>query len=86
MKPPIIPHQGRGIDTVNFRNIKESESVDLTGTKASPNFKGAQLDSKIGNSTSEIVDPFEEFNSVTLHHEEEDNLRAKHSNSGHLDK
>ncbi|KAJ4306928.1 serine/threonine protein kinase, AGC [Collariella sp. IMI 366227] len=27
MKPPIIPHQGRGIDTVNFRNVKESESA-----------------------------------------------------------
>src|ERR1700709_1409451 len=28
-KPPIIPNQGRGIDTVNFRNVKESQSVDL---------------------------------------------------------
>ncbi|KAA8565830.1 hypothetical protein EYC84_009650 [Monilinia fructicola] len=23
MKPPMIPHQGRGVDTVNFRNVKE---------------------------------------------------------------
>ena len=28
-KPPIIPNQGRGIDTVNFRNVKESHSVDM---------------------------------------------------------
>ena len=24
MKPPMIPHQGRAIDTVNFRNVRES--------------------------------------------------------------
>ncbi|KAL6719458.1 serine/threonine protein kinase, AGC [Lecanora helva] len=30
MKPPMIPHQGRAIDTVNFRNVKESNSsVDI---------------------------------------------------------
>ncbi|KAL9047840.1 MAG: hypothetical protein Q9206_006428, partial [Seirophora lacunosa] len=28
MKPPMIPHQGRAIDTVNFRNVKESGSID----------------------------------------------------------
>ena len=26
MKPPMIPHAGRAIDTVNFRNVKESDS------------------------------------------------------------
>lgn len=24
MKPPMIPHEGRAIDTVNFRNVRES--------------------------------------------------------------
>ena len=41
-KPPIIPHQGRGIDTVNFRNVKESQSVDL-GSPVTGKNKGWQL-------------------------------------------
>lgn len=73
----MIPHQGRGIDTVNFRNVKESESVDITGRNQGllgvnnglPN--GVPLDSGLATPGAEIVDPFEEFNSVTLHHEEE---------------
>lgn len=66
MKPPIVPHAGRGIDTVNFRNVKESESVDITGTRLN---KGVPLDSGLATPGNEAVDPFEEFNSVTLHHE-----------------
>ncbi|TGJ85391.1 hypothetical protein E0Z10_g3340 [Xylaria hypoxylon] len=69
MKPPIVPHAGRGIDTVNFRNVKESESVDIT-TSRSPGFvKGVPLDSGLATPGNEISDPFEEFNSVTLHHD-----------------
>ncbi|MCJ1309850.1 serine/threonine protein kinase, AGC [Agyrium rufum] len=44
MKPPMIPHQGpRGaIDTVNFRNVKESSgSVDIGGNGTLPNGGGA---------------------------------------------
>lgn len=66
-KPPIIPNQGRGIDTLNFRNVKESQSVDISAAKV----KGVPLDSGLatpGADGLEIVDPFEEFNSVTLHH------------------
>jgi protein-serine/threonine kinase len=81
-KPPIVPNQGRGIDTVNFRNVKESQSVDLGD--ASPvvaagknkgwqipasKMKGVPLDSGLDTPGGEIADPFEEFNSVTLHHE-----------------
>ncbi|OTB03393.1 hypothetical protein M426DRAFT_60506 [Hypoxylon sp. CI-4A] len=66
MKPPIVPHAGRGVDTVNFRNVKESESVDITGTR---NLKGVPLDSELATPGNEAVDPFEEFNSVTLHHD-----------------
>jgi protein-serine/threonine kinase len=68
MKPPIVPSQGRGIDTVNFRNVKESESVDLSGSRPM-NLKGVPLDSGLATPGIEGVDPFEEFNSVTLHHD-----------------
>lgn len=69
MKPPIVPHQGRGIDTVNFRNVKESESVDISGSRAMTP-RGVPLDSELATPAGETpVDPFEEFNSVTLHHD-----------------
>ena len=85
-KPPIIPNQGRGIDTVNFRNVKESGSVDLGdangenggGVNGKANkgwqipaskMKGVPLDSGLETPGGEIADPFEEFNSVTLHHD-----------------
>jgi len=68
MKPPMIPHQGRGIDTVNFRNVKESQSVDISAAKA----KGVPLDSGLATPMGEIADPFEDFNSVTLHHDGDD--------------
>ncbi|KAI1740942.1 Pkinase-domain-containing protein [Xylaria scruposa] len=69
MKPPIVPHAGRGIDTVNFRNVKESESVDITTSKSPGFVKGVPLDSGLATPGNEIADPFEEFNSVTLHHD-----------------
>ncbi|KAK8077385.1 hypothetical protein PG996_003555 [Apiospora saccharicola] len=69
MKPPIVPHTSKDIDTVNFRNVKESESVDISGAR---NLKGVPLDSGMQTPGADIVDPFEEFNSVTLHHEGDD--------------
>lgn len=79
MKPPIVPNQGRGIDTVNFRNVKESQSVDLGEVPVAgknkgwqvpaSKMKGVPLDSGLDTPGGEIADPFEEFNSVTLHHE-----------------
>ena len=86
MKPPMIPHQGRAIDTVNFRNVKESQSsVDMgagaldnlgkpmaLSTKAVTQIKGVPLDSGLATPGGEIADPFEEFNSVTLHHDGEE--------------
>ncbi|CAM1509318.1 Fc.00g030570.m01.CDS01 [Cosmosporella sp. VM-42] len=71
MKPPIVPHAGRGVDTVNFRNVKESESVDLSGSRAM-NLKGVPLDSGLATPGADIADPFLEFNSVTLHHDGDD--------------
>jgi protein-serine/threonine kinase len=67
-KPPIIPQGGRGIDTLNFRNVKESQSVDISAAKA----KGVPLDSGLKTPGEEAPDPFEEFNSVTLHHDGDD--------------
>lgn len=82
-KPPIIPVQGRGIDTINFRNVKDSGSVDLgasvqqTPPRAfaiSPSkLKGVPLDSGLATPGGELADPFEEFNSVTLHHDGDGN-------------
>ena len=64
----MIPHQGRGIDTINFRNVKESQSVDISTARV----KGVPLDSGLRTPGEEVVDPFEEFNSVTLHHDGDD--------------
>ncbi|KAH8899602.1 Pkinase-domain-containing protein [Thozetella sp. PMI_491] len=77
MKPPIVPHQGRGIDTVNFRNVKESESVDISGSRP---MKGVPLESGIATPGAETSDPFEEFNSVTLHHDGEDHYQSDRTN------
>ncbi|KAH7040128.1 protein kinase NRC-2 [Microdochium trichocladiopsis] len=72
MKPPIVPHAGRGVDTINFRNVKESESVDITGSRQIHLHKGVPLDSGLATPGNELADPFEEFNSVTLHHDGDD--------------
>jgi protein-serine/threonine kinase len=79
MKPPIVPHAGRGIDTINFRNVKESASVDISGSRAMP---GVPLDSGLATPGAELVDPFHQFNSVTLHHDGDDHHHgsASHSN------
>ncbi|KAL2864652.1 putative serine/threonine protein kinase (Nrc-2) [Aspergillus lucknowensis] len=68
MKPPMIPHQSRGNETVNFRNVKESASVDI-GEKNPSKMKGVPLNSGLATPNGESPDPFEEFNSVTLHHD-----------------
>ncbi|KAE8149145.1 kinase-like domain-containing protein [Aspergillus avenaceus] len=68
MKPPMIPHQSRGTETLNFRNVKESASVDIGG-KNPTKMKGVPMDSGLATPNAEINDPFEEFNSVTLHHD-----------------
>lgn len=70
MKPPIVPNQGHGIDTLNFRNVKESESVDISGARAM-NVAGVPLDSGLATPGNEAADPFLEFNSVTLHHDDD---------------
>ena len=97
----MIPHQGRAIDTVNFRNVKESNSsVDMGNGTALPTatggvskdgllgmpgaaLKGVPLDSGIATPAGELADPFEEFNSVTLHHDgEEGGGQQEHGGGG----
>lgn len=81
MKPPIVPNQGKGIDTLNFRNVKESESVDISGSRPMK-LKGVPLDSGLSTPGNEVVvDPFEEFNSVTLHHDGDDDSSYNHHQS-----
>jgi protein-serine/threonine kinase len=82
MKPPIVPHQGKGVDTINFRNVKESESVDISGSRPM-DLKGVPLDSGLATPGGEMVDPFEEFNSVTLHHDGDDHVEHSHANGYH---
>ncbi|CAK7566117.1 MAG: serine/threonine protein kinase, AGC [Sporothrix epigloea] len=80
MKPPIIPNQSKGIDTLNFRNVKESESVDISGSRPM-HMNDLPLDIGLSASGNEIVDPFEEFNSVTLHHDGDDDSSYEHDRS-----
>jgi protein-serine/threonine kinase len=83
MKPPMIPHQGRAIDTVNFRNVRESGDGEGGNGMVANSFgglglaapvaklKGVGLDSGLATPGGEVADPFLEFNSVTLLHDGE---------------
>ncbi|KAH8154797.1 uncharacterized protein LAJ45_01328 [Morchella importuna] len=72
MRPPMVPNQGKGIDAVNFRSVKESESVDIGAARV----RGVPLSSDLETPGEKDFDPFEEFNSVTLHHD--DQLKLAH--------
>ena len=78
MKPPMIPHQGRPIDTVNFRTVKDSGSVDIGSSPVISKLKGVPLDSGMATPGAEIADPFLEFNSVTLHHDDDEPITMTH--------
>lgn len=68
MRPPMIPNAGREVDAVNFRPVKESESVDIGAARVQPS---GTMRSDMETPGEKEVDPFEEFNSVTLHHDGE---------------
>lgn len=51
---------GKGVDAVNFRSLKESESVDISRTRSPGNGIG---NGDVGERTDNVVDPFGEFNS-----------------------
>ncbi|KAK9322876.1 kinase-like domain-containing protein [Lipomyces orientalis] len=126
MTPPMIPTPGDGVDAVNFRALKDSQSVDIgkinggskaangksgsarlngyqsaangnslmlkpgtpgsedksssakSSTNANPSAIGTvngYTNGTSGSSTAsladEYYDPFQEFNSITLHHDDE---------------
>lgn len=60
MKPPMIPDSGREVDAVNFRSVKESQSVDIGSTRVPP---VGVLRTGPETPGEKEVDPFEEFNS-----------------------
>lgn len=62
-RPPIVPSATNGLDTVNFRAIKDSKSLDLDG----------QMKGKAGkaNTRDDGEDPFIDFSSLTRQHDGE---------------
>jgi protein-serine/threonine kinase len=58
----MIPTQGNGVDAVNFRSLKESESVDISRSRSPPNTGGS---GDVTDKPEDAVDPFGEFNSGT---------------------
>ncbi|KAK6515672.1 serine/threonine protein kinase, AGC [Arthrobotrys conoides] len=73
MRPPMIPTVGKGADAVNFRLVKESESVDISASR------GTGADQEAATPGEKGSDPFEDFNSVTLHHD------GDHDHHHHVD-
>ncbi|KAH8925235.1 Pkinase-domain-containing protein [Atractiella rhizophila] len=69
-KPPIIPTASNGIDTVNFRTIRDSKSMDFeTHITAKA---GARADGQRESEHDAVVpNPFGEFSSMTLEHDGE---------------
>ncbi|KAF8708286.1 Pkinase protein, partial [Rhizoctonia solani] len=80
-RPPIQPAVAKGIDAVNFRNMKESSSLDLDGSKRAATAPGTPVPTTPALFTSEdgmepaptnpMDDLFVGFSSVTLHYDGE---------------
>ncbi|KAH7344448.1 Pkinase-domain-containing protein [Rhizoctonia solani] len=80
-RPPIQPAASKGIDAVNFRNMKESSSLDLDGSKRAITAPGTPVPTTPGLFTNEdgmepaptnpMDDLFIGFSSVTLHYDGE---------------
>ena len=76
----MIPTQGNGVDAVNFRSLKESESVDISRSRPAP----VERTGDVTERQEDKVDPFGDFNSgillpevkglikVTLHYDGDD--------------
>jgi protein-serine/threonine kinase len=61
MTPPIIPEPSRGIDAINFRNIKESRSFDIFST-----YSEKEENEELANTDNAGLDPFANFSSGRL--------------------
>jgi len=59
----MIPTQGKGVDAVNFRSLRESESVDIGVKKG-----GITIPLNAAAAAENGIDPFGDFNSITLYH------------------
>ncbi|KAK0231093.1 AGC/RSK protein kinase [Armillaria fumosa] len=59
-RPPIVPSSSNGVDAVNFRHLKESQSLHLEGAPGTSDGMGASDE-----------DLFGAFSSVTLHYDGE---------------
>lgn len=81
LTPPIIPNASNGLDAINFRNVRESRSLDLSNQhvinkpkiKPQGETKGAAVNKKdTHHEDGEAAEsnPFSGFSSVTLLHEE----------------
>lgn len=78
--PPLVPVPSRGADAVNFRTMKDSSSVDfVTDKKQDKSISSVMSVNTDRSSTNSVAgprsygregdyDPFQNFNSVTLHH------------------
>jgi protein-serine/threonine kinase len=56
----MIPTQGKGVDAVNFRSLKESESMDISRSRTPNNNENT---GDVTDKTEDAPDPFGEFNS-----------------------
>lgn len=61
MTPPIIPEPSKGIDAINFRNIKESRSFDIFST-----FSEKEDNENLAITDNADMDPFANFSSGRL--------------------
>ncbi|KAG5358865.1 Serine/threonine-protein kinase nrc-2 [Yarrowia sp. C11] len=78
--PPLVPVPSRGADAVNFRTMKDSSSVDFVTDKKQDKSISSVLSVNTDRSSTNSIagprsygrdgdyDPFQNFNSVTLHH------------------
>lgn len=75
--PPIVPAYSNGVDAVNFRNVRESRSLNLddqgNDTRAKPAvIKAVAGQKNVGDEEGDAVvsNPFSGFSSVTLKHDD----------------
>lgn len=67
-KPPIVPATSNGVDTINFRPLRESKSLDLDGQiKAVAGSRTAHHGESADDSV--VPDPFSDFTSITRSHD-----------------
>lgn len=81
LTPPIVPAFSNGLDAINFRNVRESRSLNLDGQGTEPKPakvpKATEIKATAGKKVQDedgdavVANPFSGFNSVTLFHQED---------------